>query len=699
MLCYKQSVLNIVDYEHGRWRIIVVKNDDVEENLFMSDVLNDDLSDTEKEQSQINDKRKERVLKNIEKALSIKFSDEQLKIITHKGKPLNVLSCAGSGKSTVLIAKMLFREFYDDVKPVNMLAITFNKDASTEIEERYRDCRKRMGAGRVSMPTFKTFHSLFYMILKNIKDYKNYSVVSEGKYNFQLMKMIRSDGSRENKEILDEMMNYRSTLINNGNSFDGIENSDPSSVGIEKNNYEKIIQRYIQCKEEDLAMDFDDMLVYLRRELVDEESESGDDARDSFRRVFKEVFIDEYQDISKVQMDVMDNLILADDRFVTIGDDDQSIYGFRGSDPTYIREFIYRYPNAERLYLGENYRCKSEILTPIISSISSNTKRVEKHIRAFNEGGKVTVMPIDKGYNYEQVASMIKEDTEDMYGDDFDDIGILVRLNSQRMIIGDILAENGVRVDIGNMNYSLRNNKVYKTIVGIVDAIKQENNKLFGEYGRVLISSMHYTVMQKYKNEKNRNWYTEVVVDNRYNIPKEVKEYIEKIKGTNNMKNAVGYVWYLVRDYYEALAKKGFGNFGTTTGIFKYMFKVSSGLTIKQFRKTEMIKESFMEMYCNSGGGVRIRTLHSVKGLEYKKVYLIGLDNNKIPNENYIERLIEKGETEELVDYIEEERRLLYVGWTRAKEHLVITYEKDNPSRFLSEVSGLELPGVTLKEG
>lgn len=634
----------------------------------------------------------EEAVDKIQKAMKLNFSEEQLKIITHSCSPLNVLSCAGSGKSTVLVAKMLYREIAHEIKPVNMLGITFNKDASAEIEERYREARAKARLGRGSMPTFKTFHSLFLMILRNIDGYSKHKVVQEGKYTFPLLKLVISDGSTDKMSILNDMLAHRGSLINHGLSKDGLQGATFNDVNFNEDNYRKVIAKYIELKNENNELDFDDMLVFLHTELIENENE---DAKEAFRRVFKDVYIDEYQDISRIQMDIMDKLILDENRFVTIGDDDQSIYGFRGSDPEFIRDFIYRYPNAERLFLGDNYRCKENILNPVIASISKNEVRVDKSIRAFNQGGDVEVIPIEKTYN--ELAGKIKYDTKDMYASDFDDIGILVRLNSQRMIIADVLAENGVQVDIGGMNYSLRADKVYKTAIGLVNAIKNEDNALFAEYGRAMFRSVNRNVFDKYKHDKRRNWYEETIVDNRYNLPEQVLAIVKKIKKTNNMKNAIGYVWKQLQGYYEGLAKGGFGRIDKVIEIYRHLFEIADGLTIEQFRKSERMKEGFLSMYCGSGNGVQIKTLHSVKGLEFKTVYLIGLDGQKFPNEGHMERLREKGGTEER-DYVEEERRLFYVGWTRAIDRLVISYNKKDPSMFLTEVEGLNLPGITGEE-
>lgn len=288
---------------------------------FNLDVLNEEVTAESKEEEAAEIKQENEALGRIEKAMGVEFSDEQRTVIQHSGKPLNVISCAGSGKTTVLVAKMMYRELVGGITPVNMLGITFSSAATSEIEQRYRGTRKKLRLRNTSMPTFKTFHSLFLMILRSIKGYKNHTVVSEGKYMFQLMKMVRSDGARDNHEIYTNIMSHRSSMINHGYSVDGIEGAIFEDVQFNVDNYNAIITKYNEMKEQDKVLDFDDMLVFLYKELIENECE---EARESFRRVFHDIYIDEYQDISKVQLDIIDNLIGDESKLVAIGDDDQS---------------------------------------------------------------------------------------------------------------------------------------------------------------------------------------------------------------------------------------------------------------------------------------------------------------------------------------------------------------------------------------
>lgn len=399
--------------------------------------------------------------------------------------------------------------------------------------------------------------------------------------------------------------------------------------------------------------------------------------------------------LSKLQLDIMDNLIEKFDYFTSIGDDDQSIYAFRGSEPRYIREFISRYPHAERLFLGDNYRCKSEILAPITACIKNNLNRVDKSIRAFNSGGHVNVVPIEK--SIKELVDVITTDIEscEEKGYSLNDYAILVRLNSQRMIISDILADANVQVDIGSMHYSIRNNKIYQTVAKIIKAVQEEDNALFSEIANIILPYVSRGSFNSYKTSKNKNWYADFVTNNNSLLRADTRENLINLHDTNNAKNAIGYVWLLVKEYYTKLAEKGYYNHEDTLNIFKHLFQTSSGKTVTKFYRMEKAKEQFLEFYCDSTDSIQIKTLHSVKGLEYKNVYLVGLDNDKFPNELHINSIRNKFGTEAVLNYIEEERRLMYVGHTRAIDNLTLSYSVKNPSMFLYELENLELKGVT----
>lgn len=368
---------------------------------------------------------------------------------------------------------------------------------------------------------------------------------------------------------------------------------------------------------------------------------------------------------------------------------------FRGAETKYIKDFILRYPRAERLFLSYNYRCKNNILDTVKNSIKRNVSRVDKEIKAFNQGGNVKAVPLKNGIS--DLADVIKQDLAQMHENNYSisDFAILVRLNSQRMILADSLAEKGINVDIGNMNYSLRNNKIYKTIFLVIKSIKEKDNSAFSEVGHMIFKSMHKNLIANYSKNPNLNWFDDFIENPKYIISSNLVDIVRKIEASNNARNCIIYAFKLLKEHYTLLSEKGFYNLQQVLDIVKHLSVISKGLSVANFYKSEKIKESYLSYHCNSFDGIKIKTLHTTKGLEFKNVYIVGLDADKIPNIFQLEHLISNGNSDEAVKYIEEERRLLYVGMTRAIDNLTLSYNINSPSPFLYELENIHLEGVS----
>lgn len=675
------------------------------EERFDLDVFSEEVEDIEIPEELINDTysasvfgegdpqvdKEDEAFTYITEKLGVQYSEEQQASILHHGTPLNVIACAGSGKTTSLITKMHYITRKYEVRPTNMLAISFSNKAVDEMKERYEKYRKKIGVKFAGNPSFRTYHSLFLMLLKGLPEYENLQVARLSDYRFELMKKVRSDGLRDTSEILDEMLNYCSNLINKSISKDGLENLVLEGVSFQEDNYRDVISTYHEMKAKKKEVDFDDMMVRLYT-LLKEETPDILEIKKRFQVMYQYVFMDEYQDISKIQRDIMDMLIGDINKLTVYGDDDQSIYAFRGSESRIIVDFIYHYPSAKRIFLGDNYRCGRNILNVLKTSIAQNTVRVDKELRAYNDGGEVIAVPTDG--SYKALADLLVAEIQDLEESEYVNIGILVRTNAQRTLLSDMLLEAGIAVDIDNMSYSLRNNKVYKTLLEIIQAIDTEDNALFATHGRKFAPSLHQSILKDFKHNPSNKWYKAIVEENQYNLPKDTLEIMTRIKVTNNMKNKIGYTWKLVSRYYENLAKRGFGNYDKTRNIVKHMIDIAKGMTKADFEKVERKKEAILRINCKNTEALKMFTIHAVKGQEFESVYAIGLNGNIIPDENYMNRLyMQKGE-EGCRAYVEEERRIFYVMGTRAKKKLVLAYDKSNPSAFLYELSGVALDGV-----
>lgn len=676
-------------------------DDEVEESKFKRVKTKVDKSDREKTEKdmgnfRINDEKKTvkvektQTIQRIEDANGLDFSDEQVEIITHTGSPLGVIACAGSGKTTVLVSKMIYREIEYKVKPLNMLAITFSADAVYDMKKKYRTLRKEVGIKKRGNAMFKTFHALFLMLLQSIDEYKDVKVDGGNKYKYLLGKYVEGVEEDDRMSVLDQMFSYRGSLINKGISKDGIENAEvlkgENNNTFNMENYKDIMKKYQEYKQLDGVIDFDDMQTLLYAEMVGKDNAEPVKA---FQRVWGDgdVYIDEYQDISKIQRDIMDKLIKDFNRKTIIGDDDQSIYRFRGSDPKYILDFQHTYSKAEIKYLSENYRCRENILNEVIPMIETNKHRMDKSIRASKTGGNIEY--IKTRGNIEPLITELLSELSGLDQGFYDDIAILVRNNSQRMLITDELIEQDVPVNIHNEKFSLQENKVYNTLLDIVEMIKQEDNALFIKHYKKLFPHLNKQAVNHYLYSED-SWYLDVTEQGMYNIRAEDFKRVQQIYETNNMYNALVHVWMLIKKYYKGLSDRGYGSYTRTEEIVKYMLKISKGYTMNDFLDSEENKYSRIRMWCGSDEALKVRTIHSVKGLEFGSVYIVGVNGDVIPDIRRYERLSNVHGYKSADRYMEEERRLLYVAWTRAKHRLVVSYDPKNPSVFLEELQGSE---------
>ena len=651
-------------------------------------------------------------LKKVEETMGKSFSDEQKKVITHYGKPLNVIACAGAGKTTVSIAHMLMLEMVHGVKPYNILSITFSKKASDEISTRYLNSRSKFGDIRYK-PTFKTFHALFLMLLKTLPEYRDYQVADANEFKYGLFKDIKSNGLRDKNDVFTHYLNVRSAVINKGLSKDGVQSIDKyinfDKLGFDLSNYTLVMTKYKEQKQMKRVFDFEDMQVLLLEALENGEPELVE----KFQKAYSHIILDEYQDISPIQDSIL-NLLLSPKQvkgLMAIGDDDQSIYGFRGSEPKYIIDFIYNYVNAKRYYLSTNYRCKSNILDEIKPSISKNTRRVDKPLTTFKEGGKVRYLDISDKTQKNHFLDELKADLNG--GDSLSDTAVLVRFNNQRVLLADELAEDGIPVDISSEKYLLSNTSVYKNIMSVIKMVQEGNGFLFKKNHFKIARHLSTDVVDLYVNFPEKDWYADAIAG-RLNFHDKALANFKAIHGTNSMYELILGAWKILLPNYREMSKKGFINLDNAVNIVHYMLNLcvlddGTSIDLTTFEKAETYKKDMLVSFIGEKDAFKIFTMHSVKGLEFKKVYLYGLTEKMVSkevlrghaNEFELDKIGELGLTDEfqemevmeamnqIFDYsvsLEEERRVFYVACTRAEEELILCYDSSAPLALLDEM-------------
>ncbi|MBO0377046.1 ATP-dependent helicase [Staphylococcus warneri] len=637
-------------------------------------------------------------IKDLEERLNMKFSDEQIPVIQWKDTPLSVIACAGSGKTTTIELNMIYKVMNYSVVPEDILCITFSKTSQLDMDNRYNGLYKNVTEKQpVSRPHFTTFHALFKKILEYFQGYK-YNVVSFDKYKFQLMQSIgfKSENNFDLNELIDAIANYRSSLINTLESLDGLENVDsvPNTLDFTYDEYRKVVTTYLALKEKHNEIDFEDMQSLLLEMLEDEYQREA--VIQYFNNTYKHVYIDEFQDISPIQYAIIDIMLNEDySNFTVIGDDDQSIYKFRGSSSDFILDFPSRIKDAQTLYLSTNYRCKENILENVITSIESNERRFKKDIQAFNKGGTVGI--VKDRHDFKYICDYIEKDVK-KYGVEYasENFAVLSRIKFQLSLVADALMERRIDVRFKNKKDALQMNRFYQEIFNVIKMIKQNDSESVKQYAYKVVRGLSKDKAKMISNEVVRtNSYWLDLARNKVNNKKSFKEVeinVNVIKQEMDLEKILIAAYDLLKPFYKSMSKRGSKNLDYFTDVVNYLIDVSKTNKMNYYQFVEKEREKVQRINQNiaHGQGISIMTFHGSKGLEYEHVYMIGVDNVYIPSYPKLQFDIENGRLYSCFATFEEERRLFYVASTRAKRKLFISYSSDKPSVFINELKHMD---------
>ena len=637
-------------------------------------------------------------IKTMQQRLGLIFSDEQIPVIEWKNKPLSVIACAGSGKTTTIELNMIYKTLNYRVNPTNMLCITFSKTSQIDMDNRYNKLYEIVAqAPPIERPHFTTFHALFKRILEYFKG-KRFKVAQIEKYKYQLMRAIgfKSVNNFDLNELIDAIANYRSSLINTLESIDGLENieSIPDTLDFTYDEYKKVISTYLDLKAQHDEIDFEDMQSLLLEMLED------DDKREAviqyFNNTYKHVYIDEFQDISPIQYAIIDIMLNEDySNFTVIGDDDQSIYKFRGSSSDFILQFPNQIQGSQTLYLSTNYRCKSNILNNVKTSIEMNERRFKKDFQSHRKGGKIGIIK-DKP-DFERICGYIQQHVKEM-GEDYatENFVVLSRIKFQLSLVADALMERHIDVRFKNKNDALQMNRFYQEIFNIIKMIKKNDSEIVKNYAYKIIKGLS---KEKAKSVAREVDYTQsywldiakIKVSNQKAM-KETEKSILAIKNESNLEKILINVFDLLKGFYKSMSKRGSKNFDYFKDVVNYLQDIAKkdGINYYQFVEKERAKAQRINQNIINGNGISIMTFHGSKGLEFENVYMIGVDNIYIPGASKLQYDIENRRLYSCFATFEEERRLFYVATTRAKNNLFISYNSSKPSVFIHELKDMD---------
>ena len=608
------------------------------------------------------------------------YNKSQIQAIAHGTGPCMVLAGPGSGKTAVIIQRTIDLIEKSHVKPENILVITFTKAAATEMKQRFLH---RMGAGQSGV-TFGTFHGIFFTVLKYAYHYSAANIIGE-EQRYALLRDVCHSMHLQYEDEAEFFFGIFAEISKVKNERIPLESYYSSLCGEEV--FRDIFKAYQSRMQKNGLLDFDDMLVYTY-ELFTQRK----DILAMWQQKFQYILIDEFQDINQLQYDIIRMLALPENNLFIVGDDDQSIYRFRGSKPEIMLHFGEDYKKAKKVVLDVNYRCTKDIVEKSLRLIGHNSNRYPKDIRANSEAEDgVTLCSFDNtakeaAFIIEQIKKSIEK------GQRYSDFAVLFRTNIQPQYLMEQLLSHNIPFHTKDALPNLYNHWMVRDILAYLTIGKGSRRRK--DFLQILNKPKRYLSRESLTDEmvdfleweklyEEQPWIAERVVKLSYDV--KLLEKMSPYAAINYIRRGIGYEDYL-REYAtdhnrkpeELLdildqiqeSAKGFAS------VDKWVFHM------KEYE--EQLTRMARQKNANPNS-VELATFHSAKGLEFANVFIMEVNESWVP---YRKSVLERD--------IEEERRLLYVGLTRAKEKLWISYVKEihnkssEPSRFIKEIYGVE---------
>lgn len=604
------------------------------------------------------------------------LNEAQFEAVSHGIIPALVLAGPGSGKTTVITWRIKYLIEESKVSPQSILVVTFTKAAALEMKERFL----KMSVTRGSAVTFGTFHSIFFRILKFAYNYNPEHIISEQEKT-ELIKQILKETAQElcdDKEIIPGIISEISLV--KGNMID--INNYYSAVCPEST-FREVYSRYESTMRRANKIDFDDMLI-LCYELLTARS----DILHIWQERYKYILVDEYQDINVLQYKVL-KLLAPDGRgLFAVGDDDQSIYRFRGARPEIMLGFERDFPGAKTYRLNVNYRSTENIVNISSRLIRYNKKRFSKDLKAFRGTGDAILYNEFPDINKENsfIVKTIKQLLNKGYSED--DISVLYRTNTGSSMIIKNFIDNGIPFVIKDSINNIFEHWIAKDIISYMKLAMGEGKR--ADLLRIINRPNRY-VSRRYFADSNtsledlktyfsdKEWMVERIEKLEYDLL--IMKRVTPYAAIQYMRKGIGYDEFLTE-----YAGKMNASDKELMDILDEIHESASGLAVfnQWLFKIDEYGEKLKEQAAKRGEkqhGVTISTMHSAKGLEYKAVFIPDINEGIIP---YKKAVIDAD--------IEEERRLFYVALTRAKDRLYLSsvderYNRQmDKSRFLDEI-------------
>ena len=608
-----------------------------------------------------------------------KLNENQKQAICHETGPMLVLAGPGSGKTTVLLCRILRLLEKGLAKPDQILALTFSKAAAEEMKERFRRAKGPEGVA------FGTFHSVFFRILRRKYGWSTDRVFQEEERRAVLRNMLE-----EAKWDIPDLEEYISVFLSQlslmNSELESVNTFEPA--GIPAVEFRKLFHTYERYKERHEKLDFDDMLTMCHHLL-----KTDAETRAAWQGRYRFILVDEFQDVNRAQFECLRMLAEEHRNLFVVGDDDQSIYAFRGARPDFLLQFPMLYPDAQRVTLNTNYRSTDRVIALAERVIGNNEVRFAKEMHGTGiDGDKVTFFLAD---DVTAEADRIAEKIADLMdeGVALSEMAVIYRTNLQGGVFARALYKKGIPYELRESGANVYDHWIAKDLLAYLflaeneesdSALRRILNKPKRYIGRDLLveaEKMPYTLMRSFfACPSLKKWQEEHLENLRADLNQIRRKNV--YDGLKYIRKVIGYDEYL-----EEFAVYRRTSAQVLWEIADEVMETARDCEdVKQFRGR--LEEMSRQMQGQNSprerkrSGVQLMTMHGAKGLEFSAVFLPSLIEGVVPHEKGLEQ-------------VEEERRLFYVAMTRAEEKLCLSavrrrYEKETkPSRFLAEM-GLE---------
>ena len=611
----------------------------------------------------------------------MKFTNQQNDAINHFKGPALILAVPGSGKTTVLLHRILNLIKNHNVDPSEIISITFSKSQGIDMERRFLIQNPEF-KGKI---TFKTIHAFCYEIVRNYMKLKNIKkTLIEGNNEFnRILILKRAYYQKYYKKLSDDEINDFFSIYDfiKNKMFDFEEYLKKNHFISNRTLMLKLYVLYDEIKINNNFMDFNDLLI-----LANEYISTDKKLLRALKNRYKFFQIDEGQDTSTLQFEIIRKIVFPENNVFIVADDDQSIYSFRGASPENLLNFKSIYPDSKIFFMDKNFRSTKNIISVSNKIIQGNKIRYEKFSKYTTEESS-QIMLFKVKNSMIQSREIIKKICEINPNET---IGILYRNNISSLYVAEVFKNNNIDFFIKENKFDFYSNRILNDIKNII--LFSEDTSDLDVFKRIYFKLNAY-IKKDFISKLEYKSYNQCVFESLLDLDELNDFYINKFTSLRNdfkrlkrmkMEDKIDYILYEIGygDYLDNFNDFSNLNYNLIFDLIKYLSK-----NIKTFdefiEKLEILKE-ILKKASNSKSNISISTIHSSKGLEYDNVFIIDLVDGEFPQKSVLNSFDEK--------LLEEERRLFYVAMTRAKKRLFLftIKERNNltvePSIFYNEL-------------